>query len=523
MCFHRLCAALLAAAVVGFGPAARTQSASATDAHPPEPRRPCIIFIQCDGLGYGDLSCYGQTKFQTPELDKLAADGIRFTSYYAGDAASSPSRAALMLGRDSAHLKQRADVDVPVPANDVTVAQLLEQSGYHTALIGEWFLGGDGTSGAPWLKGFDEFTGYFDAGNADNYYADFIWRHDPFANFQGKELLYANADGKKGRYIPDLFTKAAGNFIRVNRPDRFNHYRPFFLLLNFTIARPGTDNTMPVPTDAPYSEEPWTQQEKNRAAMIARLDNYIGKVREQLKDFNIESNTVIFFSSDTGPQTGGGVNPKFFQSAGPFRGERGDLYEGGLRVPMIVCWPGKIQPGQVSDFPWAAWDFLPTAMQIALREPPKNIDGISVLPTLRGETQTNRHEFFSWELRGRHLAQAARMGDWKIVRSKADEKWQLYNLKTDPGETQNVADKHPDVIAIFEKLLKKQGTLTTAAKAAIAPNWWAGADSGRVPVRRSGPQSSSTQSPATQTAQTPPAQTTASGSGAADFHLHRSS
>ena len=212
----------------------------------------------------------------------------------------------------------------------------------------------------------------------------------------GREELYANTDGKKGQYIPDLFTKAAGNFIKANQPDQFNRYRPFFLLLNYTIARPGAGDTMPVPTDAPYSDEPWPQPEKNRAAMIARLDDYIGQLLEQLKSLSIESNTVIFFSSDTGPQTGGGVDPKFFQSAGPFRGQRGDLYEGGLRVPMIVSWPGRIPAGQVSDFPWAAWDFLPTALQIALREPPKNIDGISVLPALLGETQTNRHEFFSW-------------------------------------------------------------------------------------------------------------------------------
>jgi arylsulfatase A-like enzyme len=465
MCFDRLCRALLAVAAVGFLTGAHAQSTSTTNAHPPEPRRPCIIFIQCDGLGYGDLSCYGQTKFQTPNLDQLAAGGIRFASYYAGDAMSSPARAALMLGRDSAHLKQRADVDVPLTADDVTVAQLLKQSGYHTALIGEWFLGGDRTSGAPWEKGFDEFNGYLDPNDAKNYYSDYVWRYMPktirgpnneqMIAFNGREMLYANTDGKKGQYIPDLFTTAARNFIKVNRPDQFNRYRPFFLSLNYPIACPGTGNTMPVPTDAPYSDEPWPQPEKNRAAMMVRLDSYIGQLLEQLKSLKLESNTVIFFSSDTGPQTGGGVDPKFFQSAGPFRGERGDLYEGGLRVPMIVYWPGTIRPGQVSDFSWAAWDFLPTAMQIALREPPKNIDGISELPTLLGETQTNRHEFFSWELHGREPAQAARMGDWKIVRPKAGEKWELYNLKTDPGETGNVADKNPGVIAKFEELLKE--------------------------------------------------------------------
>jgi arylsulfatase A-like enzyme len=462
-CFQRFSCVLLAATALGFLPAALAQPIAIANSPAPAPRRPSIIFIQCDGLGWGDLSCYGQTKFQTPNLDGLAAGGIRFTSYYAGDAASSPASAALLLGRNPTHLKQRADVDVPLAADEITVAQRLQQSGYRTILIGEWFLGGDGTSGAPWLKGFSEFAGYLDPGETVDYYADYIWHYAPArvptpdhpTAFQGREALYDNTDGKKRKYIPDLFAKAADNFIRTYQPGPFNGYRPFFLLLNETIARPGDGNTMPVPTDAPYSDEPWPQPEKDRAAMIARLDNHIGELLDELKNLGIQSNTVVFFSSDTGPQTGGGVDPKFFQSAGPFRGGRGGLYEGGLRVPMIVSWPGTIRPGQVSDFPWAAWDFLPTALQIALREPPKNLDGLSVLPTLVGETQTNRHELFSWELRGGETAQAARLDDWKVVHSKAGEPWELYNLKTDPGETRDVADKNPGVIAKFEELLKK--------------------------------------------------------------------
>jgi arylsulfatase A-like enzyme len=190
--------------------------------------------------------------------------------------------------------------------------------------------------------------------------------------------------------------------------------------------------------------------------MITRLDANIGQLLEQLKKLNIESNTVIFFTSDTGPQMNGGVDPKLFQSTGPFRGICGDLYDGGLRVPMIAHWPGKIPAGQVSDFPCVAWDFLPTATDIALIQSPTNIDGISLLPTLFSQTQTNRHESFYWKLQSRDEAQAVRMGDWKVIRLKADAPLELYNLKTDPGETNNVAAKNPDVIKKFESLLKNQ-------------------------------------------------------------------
>ncbi|MGD0252192.1 MAG: sulfatase-like hydrolase/transferase [Verrucomicrobiota bacterium] len=457
-CFNRFGRALVAvlltgAGLPGFLPAANAELSFVFTNHPaqPLPRRPSIILIVADGLGYGDLSCYGQTKFQTPNLDRLAAEGVRFTGYYAGDAASSPSRAALMLGKDSEHLRQRADVDIPLAANDTTVAQLLKQSGYHTGLIGEWDLGDDATGGAPWKKGFDEFAGYFDSGEAENYYADYIWRYDATTHFQGKASVYANVGDKKGQYIPDLFMTMAMNFIKNNQPDQFNRYRPFFLLLNYKI--PGTGRGQ-VPTDAPYSNEPWPQPEKNKAAMIARLDGYIGQLLEQLQQLDLTNDTVIFFTSDTGPGKNAGVDPNFFKSAGPFRGGRGELCEGGLRVPMIVHWPGKIPAGQISDFPWAAWDFLPTATGIALTQSPTNIDGISVLPTLVGQTQTNRLEFFDWELRGRESVQAARMGGWKIVRPKADAPWELYDLKSDPGETQNVAEKYPKVISSFEETLK---------------------------------------------------------------------
>ena len=464
--FHRFgrmfAGVLLAATAFELSPAARAQFVSTNNVPTVPPRRPNIILIVADGLGCGDLSCYGQKKFQTPNLDRLAAGGVRFTGYYAGNAASSPSRAALMLGRDSCRLKQRADVEVPLAADDVTVAQALKQSGYHTGLIGKWDLGGDGTSGAPWRKGFDEFAGYLDARDAENDYADYMWRYAPGSilnptnrqreNFIGKEQLYPNTGGNHGKYVPDLLTKAALNFAQNNQPDQFNQYRPFFLLLNYTLPRAGQGRT--VPTDAPFSDEPWPQPEKNQAALVARLDGYIGQLLEQLQKIRQDSNTVIFFTSDTGPQTNGGVAPAFFRSAGPFRGGRGELYEGGLRVPMIVRWPGAIPAGRVSDFICAAWDFLPTVTDIALIKPPAGIDGISVVPALLGQTQTNRHESFCWKLQGSDAAQAARMDDWAAVQPAAGAPMELYNLKTDPGETNNVADKNPDVIKKVESLLK---------------------------------------------------------------------
>ncbi len=447
---------LAGAALFGFSAGARaelsfvlTNSAAAATSH-----RPSIILIVADGLGYGDLSCYGQTRFQTPNLDRLAAGGVRFTDYYAGNAVSSPARAALLLGRNPEHLQQRADVDVPLAADDVTVARALQQSGYVTGLLGTWNLGDENTAGAPWHQGFDKFAGYFDPNDAKNYYVDYMWRYAPkeFLNstnnqmedFIGREVLYANTTANKTVYTPDLLTKAAVNFIKVNQPDQFNHYRPFFLLLNLNVPGAGTG---PVPTDAPYSNESWPQPEKNKAAMMARLDGYVGQLLEQLQKLRLTNDTVVFFTSDTGPEQGGDVDPKFFSSAGPFRGGRGGLYEGGLRVPMIVNWPGKIRAGQVNDLPWAAWDLLPTVADIARIKPVAGIDGISILPSLSGQTQTNRHDTFHWELKnGRNVWHTVRMGNWEAVQPNTDAPLELYDLKTDPGEANNVADKNPDVI-----------------------------------------------------------------------------
>ena len=267
--------------------------------------------------------------------------------------------------------------------------------------------------------------------------------------------MRGNANGGKGQYSHDLFTRAALNFIRINQQ------HPFFLYLAYTIPHANNelkDKGMEVPSDAPYSKEDWPQQEKNKAAMITRLDADVGKILDKLKELRVDQGTIIFFSSDNGPHKEGGVDPKFFESSGRLRGIKRDLYEGGIRVPMIVRWPGKIKAGTTSDQVWAFWDFLPTAAEIAGVKPPKDIDGISMMPTLLGLKQTNQHEFLYWEFHEHGFQQAVRMGDWKAAKLGPENPLELYNLKTDEGETQNVADKHPDIVARIGEYLKTART-----------------------------------------------------------------
>ena len=435
---------------------------------PPAPRRPSIILIVADDLGYGDLGCYGQARIKTPNIDKLAAQGVRFTSCYAGSTVCSPSRAALMLGQHTGHLKIRGNSNASLTADDLTVAQVLKASGYRTALIGKWGLAEEGSPGVPQKQGFDEFVGYLTNTEAHDYYSEWLWRYDPprpgHNGFDERMHFFENAGGKHGLYTPDLFTKAALSFVKINKPDQFNRWRPFFLCLNYNIPHANneegrrTGNGMQVPSDEPYSNEPWSQQEKNKAAMITRMDADIGKLMDKLTELKIDTNTVIMFTSDNGPHAEGGVDPKFHKSGGALRGIKRDLYEGGIRVPMIVRWPAQLDGGQVSDFPWAHWDILPTAADIAMTKVPKAIDGISVYPLLTSQPQTNAHEFFYWEFHEKGFQQAARTGDWKAIRAQADKPLELYNLKTDLAEKTDVTKQNPTVVAKFEAYLKTART-----------------------------------------------------------------
>jgi arylsulfatase A-like enzyme len=460
----RLACFLFAIFCMGLSGTAQTQSTN----RPPAPRLPSIIFILADDLGYGDLGCYGQRQIKTPNIDALAEEGMRFTSCYAGSTVCAPSRATLMTGKHTGHVRIRGNGDVSLQSEDLTVAEILKASGYRTACIGKWGLGNQGTPGVPGKKGFDEWLGYLDQVHAHDYYPTYLFR----SNIKGEEMVVTfpeNEAGHRGQYSDDLFTSSALNFIKINKPDQFNKHRPFFLYLAYTIPHANdelgkkTGNGMEVPSDAPYSNEPWPQTEKNKAAMITRMDRDIGRIMDYLKKSKADKDTLVIFASDNGPHKEGGVDPKYFASSGGLRGIKRDLYEGGIRVPFIARWPARVAANTTSDLPIAFWDFLPTAAEIARTAPPKEIDGISILPTLLGRAQTNHHEFLYWEFHENGFKQAVRMEDWKGVRFGVDGPLELYNLKTDLAESRNVAEKNPAVVAKIEKYL------TTARTE--DPNW----------------------------------------------------
>ncbi|MEA2063677.1 MAG: arylsulfatase [Gemmatimonadota bacterium] len=422
-------------------------------------RKPNIIFIMADDLGYGDLGCYGQREIRTPNLDALAAAGMRFTDHYAGSTVCAPSRCCLMTGLHTGHAWIRGNREAkpmgqePLPEGTVTVAGLLKQAGYTTGLIGKWGLGGPGSEGTPNKQGFDYFFGYLCQRHAHNSYPEFLFRNDERVPLEGNRLPEpkrpdgAGVAEEKVRHSHDLFTTEALGFIERNRD------RPFFLYLPYTIPHANNeagDQGMEVPTDAPYTGRDWPQQQKNHAAMITRLDSDVGRIMAQLKKLGINEDTVVVFTSDNGPHREGGADPEFFDSNGPLRGIKRDLYEGGIRVPMIARWPGHIAPGTVSDHVSAFWDFLPTAAGIAGLDVPAGSDGLSFLPTLLGTPGQCGHEYLYWEFHysgSRASKQAVRFGQWKAVRLSPSATIELYDLETDLGEQCDVAGAHPEIVA----------------------------------------------------------------------------
>jgi len=415
--------------------------------------RPNIVFVLADDLGFGDLGCYGQTRIETPNIDRLAQSGLRFTQTYAGSTVCAPSRCSLMTGLHTGHARTRGNkpTDLPLRPTDRTVTEILKEAGYRTALFGKWSLGQLGSTGYPTKKGFDEWFGFFSQTHAHNYYPEHLL--DGETSF----LLRGNTGTQKKDYAPDLFTARALAFL-----ERQSAAQPFFLHVCYTQPHANnemgrdTGNGMEVPSDLPYSDRNWPQTEKNFAAMITRMDAAVGQLAAKLKAKGLDDNTLFVFTSDNGPHAEGGHKPSFFESSGPLRGIKRDLTEGGIRVPCVMRWPKAIRPG-VSDHPWAFWDFLPTAAELAGTSAPKGLDGISIVPTLRGERQA-AHEHFYWEFHEGGFQQAVRAGQWKGIRKGLQGPVVVYDLSADPGERTDVAARQPAVARRLASLLDASRT-----------------------------------------------------------------
>lgn len=429
---------------------------------------PNVIFILADDMGINDLGCYGQTKILTPVLDRMAAEGMRFTQHYAGSTVCAPSRCALMTGLHSGHgyikgnFAMEEEGNLPLPAETVTVAEIFHSAGYATGIMGKWGLGGPNDHGHPNSQGFDHSLCYLDQRLAHEYYPPHLWKN------QEKRIL-DNAGEKKNEYSHDLFTKEALWFIRQNRNS------PFFLYLPYTIPH----GKYQVPENLTYAGQPWSETNKNYAAMISRMDTDIGKIFSLLDSLGLDENTLVFFASDNGGTGGPG---RFFESNAPFRGAKTDLYEGGIRIPLIVRWPEKIQAGTVSNHVSAFWDFLPTICDLLNTDPPTGTDGISYLPELLGTSQSS-HKLLFWEYfdynynwkpgaaapRNFLLRRAVRTGDWKLVQHDLKKNPvsppELYNLGNDPGEKNDLSGSFPEKVKELLEMMENEHQDTEYFKA----------------------------------------------------------
>ena len=408
-----------------------------------ETARPNIIYILADDLGYGDLGCYGQRLIKTPNIDRLAEEGMKFIDHYSGSALCAPSRCVLLTGLHSGHCPIRnnrslkREGNVPIPGAYLTLGEMMKAAGYATGAFGKWGLGFPGSEGDPIKRGFDHFFGYNCQRQAHDYYPEHLWRNDE------KVILEGNSKGRTTEYSHDLVTEEVLAFIRGT------HGKPFFVYIPYTIPH----TKFQVPDIGEYDQTDWEPRQKIQAAMISRMDRDVGRILELVQEIEQDEDTLIIFTSDNGPHGAGGTLRRF-EAAGPLRGKKGALYEGGIRVPFVARWPGRIEPGTVSDHVSSFQDMMPTFAAIAGTTPPENIDGISLLPTLLKEGNQQKHDYLYWEL---GIKQAVRVGNWNAVRIGKGGKLgpiELYDLNDDVGETRNVADLHADVIQQLQKILK---------------------------------------------------------------------
>lgn len=447
---------------------------------------PNIVYILADDLGIGDLGCYGQKTIKTPNIDKLAAQGILFSNHYSGSTVCAPSRSVLMTGLHTGHTAIRdnrggvgiegGEGQVPMDANSLTIAEVLKQKGYATGAFGKWGLGFIGTTGDPNKQGFDEFFGYNCQAIAHRFYPEYLWHNDK------KVFLPGNDWTNTVTYAADVIHNKALEFIEKNTKS------PFFLYYPSTIPHA----ELIVPNDeilkrhlGKYVEVPFTKEKARKgaaygpdidikgycpqenpkatyAAMVERLDKHVGEVMAKLKALGIEKNTLIMFSSDNGVHQEGGMDPEFFNSNSFYRGSKRDMYEGGIKTPMVAMWPDKIKAGSITNHISAFWDVFPTISEIVKGSSQKKVDGLSFLPTLAGGKMQKTHDYLYWEFHAMNGKQAIRQGKWKAVRLnvliKVKAITELYNLEEDPSETINLATKYPEKVREMELLMDKSHT-----------------------------------------------------------------
>jgi arylsulfatase A-like enzyme len=444
-----------------------------------EAKKPNIIFILADDLGYGDLGCFGQKHAKTPFLDKLASEGMKLTSFYAGSTVCAPSRSVLMTGQDTGHTWVRgngAAASQTLRAEDVTVAEKLKEAGYATALCGKWGLGEVGSTGHPNQQGFDYFYGYLNQRHAHNCFPEFIYRQDEKVKLRNeydaawlemREKMNKPDDGagwarkdKRPDYVPALVTEEALKWVegQARKKQKFFLYYALNMPHANNEATRGLKDGQEIPDYGPYADKDWSNPNKGFAAMNDMIDRDVGRLVSLLKKHRIEEETLVFFTSDNGPHKEGGNDPEFFDSNGPLRGIKRDLYEGGIRMPAIAWWPGTIPAGLESDHPAQFADFMATACELAGVEKPKNTQSISFVQTLKGSCCNAQEipKFLYWEFYERGSKQAVRFGKWKAIRQPMfTGKIELYDLEKDIGETTDIAANNPQVLEMAINFLNR--------------------------------------------------------------------
>lgn len=420
-----------------------------------------VIYILADDLGYGDIGCYGQQKIKTPNIDKMAQQGMLFTQHYAGCTVSAPSRCSLMTGLHTGHSQIRGNKEIkpegqqPMSADTYTLGKLMKSAGYTTGIFGKWGLGYPGSTSVPSNMGFDEFFGYNCQRQAHTYYPDHLWHNN--------DTVFLHENDNEGRkvYSQDLIHEHALKFIRDNKD------KPFYAMLTYTL--PHAELNLPhdsiyrmyenvfeeVPYDGKMGYHPSEKPYASFAAMVTRLDKYVGDIMAELKELGLDKNTIVIFTSDNGPHREGGANPDYFRSYGPLKGVKRDVYEGGIRVPMVAWCPDKIKAGVKTDHISAFWDVMPTLAELTGVTLPEAGDGISFLPTLFSQEGQQQHDYLYWEFHELNGREALRSGNWKLIRQPVvgETILELYDLSNDIHEDNNLAQQNPEKVKELEVLM----------------------------------------------------------------------